>query len=521
MSGCLCPSGYVCMLDPSGENDPSGGENNGCCDKENGEPGDSCCKEDNYFEGNNDEKLCCEDGQTAGYVIDVYDNKSFVCDSECPEDSVGNETGEIIEDEGESYPKTVCCPDNSPKFTGYNMQGDEVCCDDQEELLCRAACCEKDQYCTDIKGTIRSFKVGINEETGEIEFERLAVQTCCGKEGQVHCGGACCDANKCARLVSEREEKPGNYSSDFAASAYLCCGDGKVYNKEDDGTQACCDGEVYEKPEGGSQGCCANPNSWHFGRNVNSSTGEYLEVCCNPLAEENSGGMCGDFCCKNNEHCAYSNWDTKEFACCPTNVDYNEYLGQCCSVDAPNYTETKNQGSNYGAGGACCPGELDIMCGGEGQCCPVNRCIGEGGGARCGCSSDETEYTDSSGKKACCKTGRIYNEQYCCSQDLCNGVCCEDGKECKNNVCEDIHPGCIREDCDANSCSKHNTQYKYYLCQYDNKYCCGFGSCYSEGMSCFYEGDNFQGGTICCEGLTCELCVGASCNGATRTCQRK
>ncbi|MGI6680729.1 MAG: hypothetical protein ACOX3T_04520 [Bdellovibrionota bacterium] len=108
------------------------------------------------------------------------------------------------------------------------------------------------------------------------------------------------------------------------------------------------------------------------------------------------------------------------------------------------------------------------MCGGEGQCCPVNRCIGEGGGARCGCSSDETEYTDNSGKKACCKTGRIYNEQYCCSQDLCNGVCCEDGETCDNGECkgeyncmsgenfknEGCTPGNMTEECCGGNCMR-------------------------------------------------------------------
>ncbi|MGI6680326.1 MAG: hypothetical protein ACOX3T_02390 [Bdellovibrionota bacterium] len=68
------------------------------------------------------------------------------------------------------------------------------------------------------------------------------MQSCCTQEGQVKCGGICCDGSKCMSLLSEEEEALNEM--DKAELIRL------LSNNEMIDKYSCCDGTVYRQSDG-------------------------------------------------------------------------------------------------------------------------------------------------------------------------------------------------------------------------------------------------------------------------------
>ncbi|MGI6681270.1 MAG: hypothetical protein ACOX3T_07315 [Bdellovibrionota bacterium] len=506
--GCTCPAGYTCMDNIDGNN-PSGNDNR-CCNKENGDPGDGCCKDENYFEGEFGEKLCCEDGEIAQYHMDQNSNITFTCSFDCGEGFVAGE--EVVQVDGESYVMGYCCPEGTPKLKGlgiekgekFNPSGEPVCCL-EDSVYCGGSCCptgvEGDDpeaiYCADIKDSFRYIRI---HEDGTREV--VPARSCCSKDGQVQCpSGVCCDADKCMSSLTEAQENSLKEADESMINelilgkiTYTCC-NGTVYRSASDTKQYCCDGTVYtDSNDPDYQGCCARPNDYYVGSVTNSFTGELIDVCCNPLTD-NTTGTCGSSCCKLGEYCAYSNWETEIFACCPSGEAYDENTGRCTnesesstssgsynsyeaeSVSSVSSKSLESQAScesgSYACGTNCCSSEQDCYndrsecCDGKfvnGTCCPTERVYD---GSKC-CDEGKVAYTSYLGS-GCCEIDRIYTHdiyEYCCREPLCGGECCGEGRTCDNGECKGEYncmsgenfkplgctPGSMTEECCGGNC---------------------------------------------------------------------
>ena len=413
--GCRCPDGYVCMDDPEGDSNPSG-NNNRCCNDEEGNPGEGCCENRNYHDPQDgvNSPICCEDNQVPHYANYPDGRVVFTCESGCPE---GFKT----------YPEVnnifVCCPDEAPVFHGYSQFSNiPVCCAQGANFCGGTSCCpvtgsvhvtggvygqggtdfqfDSDaRYCAPIKGSM----IALQATGGGLAVKEA--QTCCRGENDVFCGGTCCPSERCVAPVANEGERMtlrydeledrsrvadwsyviGLFNHDAFVRGHKCCLTPNEiftsgYTDNGDAIQDCCvtedeNGEVINEvitftDENGRDVsvCCGSEN-------VHELDDGSL-ACCNGTWGEFEiveGGQTSSASSKNTTNSSYSyttNSDNSRYSDTYSDDGISDIsvrkIYKCCEVGAP-YLDENNEPQ-------CCDGTTFVNAQtGKLDCCPTNE----------------------------------------------------------------------------------------------------------------------------------------------------
>lgn len=550
--GCRCPDGYVCMDDPEGDSNPSG-NNNRCCNDEEGNPGEGCCENRNYHDPQDgvNSPICCEDNQVPHYANYPDGRVVFTCESGCPE---GFKT----------YPEVnnifVCCPNEAPVFHGYSQFSHiPVCCAQGANFCGGTSCCpvtgsvhvtggvygqggtdfqfDSDaKYCAPIKGSM----IALQATGGGLTVKEA--QTCCRGENDVFCGGTCCPSERCVAPVANEGERMtlrydeledqsrvadwsyviGLFNHDAFVRGHKCCLTPNEiftsgYTDNGDAIQDCCvtedeNGEVinevitFTDENGRDVSVCCGSGNVH-------ELDDGSLACCNGTWGEFEiveGGHTSSASSKNTTNSSYSyttNSDNSRYSDTYSDDGISDIsvrkIYKCCEVGAP-YLDENNEPQ-------CCNGTTFFNAqSGKVACCPTNEKKTNGR------QKWDLEYSDDGSSAVCCErnaSGKINagigadGKLTCCGSDdkvftdfHGKKHCCPSDKYYTNQGVAGCCDGTIYDFVGQQVCCTDGK--KGYLDSDGNAKCCE-GQYYvdnNEGKCCNGEykmgGD---GGQVCCQ----------------------
>ena len=152
-------------------------------------------------------------------------------------------------------------------------------------------------------------------------------------------------------------------------------------------------------------------------------------VCDNPNKKVNEDGNC--ICQITQDNCPVSDFNALECMCCDNSAPkLNGTICEACSSDRTYNAKTHACECINGEDdeGKCCSEDEHLD---NGICCPFGQRNYEG---LCTCENPKNNCG-----KACCngigETCKDAENSICCSNELCNGICCPTNSMCQEGVC--------------------------------------------------------------------------------------
>jgi len=324
--------------------------------------------------------VCCPTGQKC----EESTNTCKACDIDC--NGVCCLTGEKCAVNG-----TKCC---DPDHIGNDSAGNEVCC---TEKLCGKICCITNlEECIEGNCVQKCSENHIRCKNGDCYDPKNQY---CDKNGII-CNNIshCPNSDVCCPVGQQCEEASNTCKVCNIHCNGVCCNIGQKCAVN--GTK-CCDPDYIGKDMYNNEICCSQKLCG--------------QICCIPNVEECINGNCVQKCEENKIRCKFGD-------CYDPTTEYCDKNGVTCNIIAhcPNSDTCCPQGLECEeASNTCklCDIRCDKKCCNTGQKCAVNGTI---------CCNIKNIGKDTKGNETCCEN------------DLCNGVCCDEGigEVCINGKCQ-------------------------------------------------------------------------------------